>query len=69
MDIQVISQLVASLGFPIVACGALFWFVNKQDERHRDEMDGLRKTLEDNTSVLTSLKELIQILVNKESKQ
>lgn len=67
MDIQVIGQLIASLGFPIVACCAMFWLVNKQDERHKDEMDGLRKTIEDNTNVLTSLKELIQIVVNKES--
>ena len=67
MDIQVIGQLVASLGFPIVACGAMFWMVNKQEERHKEEMDGMRKTIEDNTNVLASLKELIQIIVNKES--
>ena len=67
-DIQVIGQLIASLGFPIVACGALFWLVNKQDERHKEEMNGLRKTIEDNTNVLTSLKELIQIIVNRENK-
>jgi hypothetical protein len=30
-------------------------------------MDGLRKTIEDNTNVLTSLKELIQIIVNKDN--
>lgn len=67
MDVQVIGQLIASLGFPIVACGAMFWMVNKNEERHKDEIGDLRKTIEDNTSVLTSLKELIQIIVNKES--
>lgn len=66
MDVQVIGQLVASLGFPIVACGALFWMMNKNEERHKEEMDGLRKTIEDNTNVLASLKELIQIVINKE---
>lgn len=66
MDVQVIGQLVASLGFPIVACGALFWMVNKNEERHKEEMDGLRKTIEDNTNVLASLKELIKIVINKE---
>lgn len=66
MDIQVIGQLVASLGFPIVACGAMFWFINKQDTRHNDEMGELRKSLENNTSVLTSLKDLIQVLISKE---
>lgn len=67
MDVQVIGQLVASLGFPIVACGAMFWMVNKNEERHKDEIGDLRKTIEDNTSILASLKELIQIIVNKES--
>ncbi len=67
MDVQVIGQLIASLGFPIVACCAMFWMVNKNEERHKDEIGDLRKTIEDNTSVLSSLKELIQIIVNKES--
>lgn len=67
MDVQIIGQLVASLGFPIVACGAMFWMVNKQEERHGEEIGSLRKTIEDNTNVLASLKELIQIIVNKES--
>ena len=67
MDVQVVGQLIASLGFPIVAAAAMFWMVNKQEERHKAEMDGMRKTIEDNTNVLVSLKELIQIIVNKES--
>lgn len=67
MDVQVIGQLIASLGFPIVACCAMFWMVNKNEERHKDEIGDLRKTIEENTSVLASLKELIQIIVNKES--
>ena len=66
MDVQVIGQLIASLGFPIVAAAAMFWMVNKNEERHKEEMDGLRKTIEDNTNVLASLKELIQIVINKE---
>ena len=66
MDVQIIGQLIASLGFPIVACGALFWMVNKNEERHQDELNSMRKTIEDNTSVLSSLRDLIQILINKE---
>ena len=29
MDVQVIGQLIASLGFPIVACCAMFYLYNK----------------------------------------
>ena len=67
MDAQVIGQLIASLGFPIVACCAMFWMVNKNEERHKEELDGMRKTIQDNTNVLSSIKELIQLLINKES--
>ena len=67
MDVQVIGQLIATLGFPIVACCAMFWMVNKNEERHKEEIGDIRKTIEDNTSVLASLKELIQIIVNRES--
>lgn len=67
MDVQVIGQLIASLGFPIVAAAAMFWMVNKQEERHKSEIDGMRKTIEDNTNVLVSLKELIKIIVDRES--
>lgn len=66
MDVQVLGQLIASLGFPIVACCAMFWMVNKNQERHKDELDGMRKTIEDNTTVLSSIKELIQLLINRE---
>ncbi len=69
MDIQVIGQLIASLGFPIVASGALFWMVNKQEERHTQEIDSLRSTISENTQVLNSLKELIQIIINKDNKK
>jgi hypothetical protein len=68
MDAQVIGQLIASLGFPIVAAAAMFWMVNKNEERHKDELDNMRKTIDENTSVLTSIKDLIQILINKEGK-
>ena len=67
MDAQIIGQLIASLGFPIVACCAMFWMVNKNEERHKDELDGMRKTIQENTNVLSSIKELIQLLINKES--
>ena len=65
MDIQTVSQLIATLGFPIIACGALFWYINKQADQHAEEMNSMRSTIEENTSVLQSLKELIQVIINK----
>lgn len=63
MDIQVLSQIITSIGFPIVAAGALFWYVNKLTESHRDETEAMRKTIESNTNILIELKELIKHMV------
>lgn len=65
MDVQVIGQLIGTLGFPIVACCALFWLIDKNETRHNEEIGGLRKTIDENTKILTSLQELIKQLIYK----
>lgn len=57
MDANTIIQLVGSLGFPIVMCGALFWRMVKSDEQHKAEMDKLSEALNNNTIALTKLSE------------
>ena len=65
MDVQVITQIITTIGFPIVAAGALFWYVNKLQESHREETDAMRKTIESNTNILIELKELIRNMVSR----
>ena len=65
MDPNAIGNLIATLGFPVVAAAALFWFMNKQQEQHKEETDALRKSIEENTVVLAELKELITYLVGE----
>lgn len=60
MDVNAIIQLVGSLGFPIVASGALFWYINKTDERHKEEMDKVSAALNNNTIALTKLVEKLE---------
>lgn len=55
MDANTIIQLVGSLGFPIVMCGALFWRMVKSDEQRKAEMDKLNEALNNNTIALTKL--------------
>lgn len=57
MDVNSIIQLVGSLGFPIVACGALFWRMVKSDEQHKEEMNKMSEALNNNTSALVKLTE------------
>ena len=60
MDVNMILQAISTVGFPICACAALFWMVNKQDEQHKAEITALRSVLEANTQALTELKDMIK---------
>ena len=60
MDANLILQAISTVGFPICACGALFWMVNKQDGQHKAEITALRSVLEANTQALTELKDMIK---------
>lgn len=55
MDVTMLTQLIGSLGFPIVCCGALFWYLVKEKDAHKDEMEELRKSVEANTMAINSL--------------
>ena len=65
MDPNAIGNLIATLGFPIVAAGALFWYMYKQQENHKEETNALRDSIEKNSLVLAELKELIKYLVSE----
>lgn len=39
MDASTITELVSTLGFPIVCCGALFWYVNKTQREFSQKME------------------------------
>ena len=43
MDAQTIGSLIASLGFPIVACGAMAFFIVKRSEANDAKLETLRK--------------------------
>lgn len=55
MDISAISQLISSVGFPIAACVALFWQMNRESTQHKEEMDALKESLNQNTLAITKL--------------
>lgn len=55
MDVTAISQIISTLGFPIVMCVALFWKLDKSDEQHREEIGKLSESLNNNTVVMEKL--------------
>ena len=71
MDLQIIIQAVTQVGFPIVCCGAMMWYVkystdknreeiDKLNEQHRREMTDMTTAVNNNTVVLTRLCEILK---------
>lgn len=63
MNLTDISNFISTVGFPVAMCAALLYYMNKQSEKHTNETDNLRQTIESNTKVLTELCTLIKSLV------
>lgn len=55
MDMQVVTQLISSVGFPIAVCLICFWYINKQEERHKEETAKLSEAINNNTNVMREL--------------
>ena len=63
MDANGIISLISNVGFPVAVCVALFYYMEKQNERHQSETDKLNETVQSNTKVLTELCTLIKTLI------
>ena len=55
MDFTTVTQFVSTLGFPIAVCLICFWYINKREEQHKDEVTELSKAINNNTLVMQKL--------------
>lgn len=66
MDASTIQTLVSSLGFPIVVCGAMFWFINKTlkefTNQMRDSISDLSKAISQNTASTEKLVTTVELI-------
>lgn len=66
MDPNAIAQLISTLGFPIVCCGALFWFQNKTIKDFSSKIDSTMDKLSDsinaNTDATTRLVTTVELI-------
>lgn len=74
MDLNEITTLISSFGFPICACSAMGYYINKINNEHRDEvkelnrehseeMNNLKDAINNNT---LALEKLITVINSKE---
>lgn len=61
MDITEVTQLISSVGFPIVACMAMFYMNNKT-------LTELKDTIQNNTTVMELILQKIGVDVNVKDK-
>lgn len=60
MDANAVITAVSTLGFPVVMCGALFWYMIEQRKDHKEEVEKLTNALENNTVAITQLTDYIK---------
>lgn len=60
MDIATIGQLIGSYGFPIVACGALFWYIVKEQKETRAVLAELKSIIQNNTETQKTILDFVK---------
>lgn len=55
-----VLQAISTVGFPIVMCLVLCWYVYQSTQTHKEETEQLRLSLENNTIALTRLIEKME---------
>lgn len=62
MDVNVITQIISNLGFPIACVVAMFWMLNKERDAHKAETAELSKAIENNTNVMTKVLDKLETI-------
>ncbi len=65
MDAEALMNAISIVGFPIVAYGAMFWYMVELNKQHKDEMDTIRQSLDSNTQAVIELRELVKRLTDE----
>ena len=55
MDVNAVTTAISTLGFPIVMCGAMFCYMLKEKDAHKEEMNSVTEALNNNTLILQKL--------------
>lgn len=59
MDFNALVQSISTVGFPIIMCLILLYYMKSNSEKHDYEVSQLRNAIENNTIVITKLMERI----------
>ena len=65
MDMATIAQLISTIGFPIVMCVYLLFYIKSFDEKYCEQLSNMAKAIENNTLAITKLMSMIDDLESK----
>lgn len=57
MDVNAITTIISTVGFPIAMCVYMIYAMQKINENHTTEIDNLRQAIENNTIAVVKLVE------------
>lgn len=65
MDGNAVVSLIGSVGFPIVMCLILVKYMEEMNADHKEEVNGLKESLNANTQILTKLETMFNIYLKQ----
>lgn len=60
MELETLTSLIGTLGFPIATSIALFWFIIQTNDKYTETLEKLRGTIEENTRLIHNILVLIK---------
>lgn len=66
MDVAAIIQLVETMGFPVVVCLCMMYYIKYLNDQHKNEMDKISDALNNNTIVMNKILDRLDRLDNKD---
>lgn len=54
-NIDIVLNAITTVGFPIVMCGILLWYIYKSQKAHKEEVTHLTDAIQNNTVVMEKI--------------
>lgn len=54
-NIDIVLNAITTVGFPIVMCGILLWYIYKNQKNHKEEVTHLTEAIQNNTVVMEKI--------------
>lgn len=64
MDLANIAQIISTVGFPCVVCLIMINLLEKQNDAHKEEMNKITESLNNNTNALIQLTAKLDVYAN-----